>query len=128
MPHHQIHCEDTLIGNRFVLAALLIAAILGFRSVPSESAQTTVYDILIFNGKIVDGSGKPGFQGDLAIRGDRIVKIGNFAGAAAKRRIDAKGMVVAPGFIDMMGQSELSVLIDPRAQSKIFQGITTEVT
>src|SRR5262249_40863806 len=80
------------------------------------------------NGRIVDGSGNPWYYGDLAIRGDRIVQIGRHLEVKAKRKIDARGLVVAPGFIDMMGQSEYYVLVDPRVESKVFQGITTEVT
>src|SRR5215467_3041784 len=92
------------------------------------SAQIEGYDIIIMNGRIVDGSGNPWFYGDVAIRGDRIVKVGKVGPARAIRRIDASGMIVAPGFIDMLGQSELNLLIDPRAESKVYQGITTEVT
>src|SRR5215510_9099682 len=92
------------------------------------NAQVEGYDIIIMNGRIVDGSGNPWFYGDVAIRGDRIVKIGSVGPARARRRINATGMIVAPGFIDMLGQSELNLLIDPRAESKVSQGITTEVT
>ncbi|MEK6405658.1 MAG: D-aminoacylase [Acidobacteriota bacterium] len=92
------------------------------------SGQTEGYDIIIMNGRVVDGSGNPWFYGDIAIRGDRIVKVGRVGAARARRRIDASGMIVAPGFIDMLGQSETNLLIDPRAESKVFQGITTEVT
>jgi N-acyl-D-amino-acid deacylase len=86
------------------------------------------YDVLIRNGHIVDGSGNPWFSGDVAIRGNRIVAIGKLGNAHAARVIDAKGMVVAPGFIDMLGQSETSLLIDNRALSKLSQGITSEIT
>ena len=67
------------------------------------------YDILIRNGPIVDGSGNPWVSGDIAIRGDRIVAIGKLDSAHAKRVIDAKGLVISPGFIDMLGQSEASL-------------------
>jgi N-acyl-D-aspartate/D-glutamate deacylase len=95
---------------------------------PTLEAQVEAYDLIIMNGRIVDGTGNPWFYGDVAIRGDRIIKVGKVGPARAIRRIDADGMIVAPGFIDMLGQSELNLLIDPRAQSKVFQGITTEVT
>ena len=95
---------------------------------PTLEAQVEAYDLIIMNGRIVDGTGNPWFYGDVAIRGDRIVKVGRVGPARAVRRIDAAGMIVAPGFIDMLGQSELNLLIDPRAESKVFQGITTEVT
>lgn len=86
------------------------------------------HDLVIGNGRIVDGTGAPWFRGDLAIRGDRIAAIGRLEGAAARRRIDAGGMMVAPGFIDLLGQSELLLLVDGRAESKVRQGITSEIT
>lgn len=86
------------------------------------------YDVLLKNGSIIDGSGNPWVSGDIAIRGDRIAAIGKLAGARAKRVIDAKGLVISPGFIDMLGQSEASLLIDNRSISKLAQGITTEIT
>jgi N-acyl-D-amino-acid deacylase len=92
------------------------------------SAQTAPFDVVIANGHIVDGTGSPWYSGDVGIRAGRIAAIGNLSRAAAKQRIDAHGMVVAPGFIDMLGQSELTMLVDPHLPSKIFQGITTEVT
>jgi N-acyl-D-amino-acid deacylase len=86
------------------------------------------YDIIIHNGHIVDGTGSPWYSGDVAIQNGRIVAIGQLVEASAERVIDAGGLVVAPGFIDMLGQSELSILVNPHLPSKIFQGITTEVT
>ena len=86
------------------------------------------FDFLIKQGRVIDGSGRPGYIADLAIKGDRIVRIGNLGNGSAKRVIDARGMVVAPGFIDMLGQSETYLLIDPRAMSKVMMGVTTEVT
>src|SRR5207302_1964900 len=82
----------------------------------------------IKNGRIIDGSGNPWVSGDLAIRGDRIAKIGKLNGATAKRVIDVHNLVVSPGFIDMLGQSEMALLIDNRSLSKLSQGITTEIT
>src|SRR5207302_4769404 len=70
----------------------------------------------------------PWYSGDIGIRGGRIAAIGNLSQAPRKRMIDAKGEVVAPGFIDMLGQSELTILVNPHLPSKIFQGITTEIT
>jgi N-acyl-D-amino-acid deacylase len=87
------------------------------------------YDTLIRNGRLVDGSGNPWVYADVGIIGDRIAFVGRAApNVTAKRTIDATGDVVAPGFIDMLGQSETSLLIDKRAVSKLTQGITTEIT
>jgi dihydroorotase/N-acyl-D-amino-acid deacylase len=86
------------------------------------------FDVVITNGHIIDGTGSPWYSGDVGIRDGRVAAIGNLAEAARKRTIDAAGKVVAPGFIDLLGQSELTILVDPRLPSKIFQGITTEVT
>lgn len=96
----------------------------------ASSATTTVpqYDLVIRNGYIVDGSGRTGYRADLAIKDDKIVRIGRLVNATATRTIDASAMVVAPGFIDMLGQSESFLLIDPRAMSKVMMGVTTEIT
>lgn len=94
----------------------------------AQEAHPGHYDVLIRNGTILDGKGGVGYQADLAIQGDRIAAIGKLSGADAKRTLDASGLTVAPGFIDMLGQSEWSLLIDSRALSKLSQGITTEIT
>ena len=86
------------------------------------------YDLVIRNGHVIDGSGSPWYAADIGVRAGRIAAIGRLEGAASKRVIDAQGLVVAPGFIDMLGQSELTILVEPRLPSKIFQGITTEIT
>jgi len=86
------------------------------------------YDIVISGGHIIDGTGSPWYSGDIGIHAGKIAAIGNLAAAPRRRTIDARGMVVAPGFIDMLGQSELTILVEPRLPSKIYQGITTEVT
>jgi dihydroorotase/N-acyl-D-amino-acid deacylase len=91
-------------------------------------AAAAGYDFIIRNGHIVDGTGSPWYAADVAVKDGRIAAIGRLDSASAARTIDAQGMVVAPGFIDMLGQSEISLLVDPRAPSKIFQGITTEIT
>ena len=90
--------------------------------------QSPQYDLLIRNGRIVDGSGSAAYVADVAIKGDRIVSIGKLSQATAVRTIDAQGLVIAPGFIDMLGQSETYLLIDPRAMSKVMMGVTTEIT
>ena len=86
------------------------------------------FDVIIKNGHILDGSGSPWYAADIGIRGDRIEAIGQLGYAQAKKVIDAKGMIVSPGFIDMLGQSEMSLLIDNRSLNKLSQGITTEIT
>ncbi len=86
------------------------------------------YDVVIRNGRIIDGTGSPWYSGDIAIQGGKIAAIGEFAQSGSKRTIDAHGLVVAPGFIDMLGQSDLTMLVNPHLPSKIFQGITTEIT
>ena len=107
---------------------LLVAAIgLGAVMVRAQSPARS-FDVLISGGRIVDGTGDPWYRADVGLTGDRIVAIGDLSGASAKMRIDATQLVVAPGFIDMLGQSEFNVLVDNRAASKITQGVTTEVT
>jgi len=91
-------------------------------------AQTSPFDIVITNGHIIDGTGSPWYSSDVGIRDGKVMAIGNLTTAPRKRTIDAAGKVVAPGFIDMLGQSELTILVDPRLPSKIFQGITSEIT
>ncbi|MBI2682100.1 MAG: D-aminoacylase [Acidobacteriales bacterium] len=106
---------------RILLSLLLLASPL--------FSQSPTYDLLIRNGRVVDGSGNPWVYADIGITADRIVFLGKVDKDVTVRRvIDAKGLVVAPGFIDMLGQSETSVLIDKQAMSKITQGITTEIT
>jgi dihydroorotase/N-acyl-D-amino-acid deacylase len=94
----------------------------------AAAQPSTRYDIVISNGRIVDGTGAPWFRADVGIVGERIEAIGNLASANAATKIDASGLVVAPGFIDLLGQSEFNVLVDSRAASKIMQGVTTEIT
>lgn len=107
---------------------VLLAAI-GFGAViVNGQSSARSFDVLISGGRIVDGTGDPWYRGDVGIVGDRIVALGDLSAASAKTRIDATNLVVAPGFIDMLGQSEFNVLVDNRAASKITQGVTTEVT
>jgi N-acyl-D-amino-acid deacylase len=94
----------------------------------SLSAQAEKYDVILANGRVVDGTGAPWFRADVGIRADRIAAVGDLHGAVAKERIDVKQHFIAPGFIDMLGQSALGLLVDPRAESKVRQGITTELT
>jgi N-acyl-D-amino-acid deacylase len=124
-------CLETTVAHLScqVLVALLSVAI-AF-PLPKPCAQTgeqPQYDIVIVNGHIIDGTGNPWYGADLAISGDRIAAIGYLHDPHARRVIDAKGRIVAPGFIDMLGQSELFLLVDNRSLSKLSQGITTEIT
>jgi N-acyl-D-aspartate/D-glutamate deacylase len=109
------------------LRTFLLAASVILVSLQPGQAADPDYDLLIRNGKIVDGTGNPWFHGDVAVRDKRIVALGHIAAGKAKRVIDAHGLVVAPGFIDMHSHSDFLLLEDGRAQSKIRQGVTTEV-
>ena len=105
----------------FLLCVILLVAGFAF-------ADEMPFDLVIANGHIIDGTGSPWYSADIGIRGGHIVAMGNLSTAPRKRTIDAHGRVVAPGFIDMLGQSETTILVDPRLPSKIYQGITTEIT
>jgi N-acyl-D-amino-acid deacylase len=105
---------------------LLLTVLLAVAACSAQQARP--FDLIITNGHIIDGTGSPWYSGDIGIRDGKIAAVGNLAGATAKRTIDARGDVVAPGFIDMLGQSEETILVDPRLPSKIYQGITTEIT
>ncbi len=112
--------------NRMLAGALALAAGALGVTVAAQNAPVS-FDLLITNARIVDGTGAPWYRGSIGIRGDRIVAVGKVDGPASKT-IDAREHVVAPGFIDLLGQSEFNVLVDNRAASKLLQGITTEVT
>ncbi len=113
-----------------VAAALLLFAFTGW--LPAQNAapapQSEPFDIVIAHGHIIDGTGSPWYSGDIGIRDGRIATIGDLSGAPRRETIDARGMAVAPGFIDMLDQSGMSILRDSRLPSKIYQGITTVVT
>jgi len=111
-----------------VVSSLGIACQSGPRVALAPAARQTTFDVLITGGRIVDGSGAPWYRADIGIVGDRITAIGKLGDQTATTRIDASNLIVAPGFIDMLGQSEFNVLADGRAASKITQGITTEIT
>ncbi len=113
------------LGRRFTLAFLLIVSTFAFAA---DQSTDSPFDLVIANGHVIDGTGSPWYSGDIGIRDGRIAAIGNLSAAPRKRTVDAEGKVVAPGFIDMLGQSELTILVDPRLPSKIYQGITTEIT
>jgi N-acyl-D-amino-acid deacylase len=108
----------------FLSVALFLISLVSLRC----QAQQRSYDLVITGGRIVDGTGAPWFSGDIAINGDRIAAMGNLHGRSSRQRLNVAGLVVAPGFIDVQGQSEFNLLVDNRAASKITQGVTTEIT
>jgi N-acyl-D-amino-acid deacylase len=109
--------------------SVLLSAVLLFSFAALEAREPAQpFDIVITNGHIIDGTGSPWYSGDIGIREGKIISIGNLSELPRNRTIDAHGMVVAPGFIDMLGQSELTIMVEPRLPSKIYQGITTEIT
>ena len=112
------------VTKRLILAIFLLTTI----HLSWAQASNQPFDLVITNGHIIDGTGSPWYSGDVGIRGGKIAAIGNLSDAQRARTIDAQGKVVAPGFIDMLGQSELTILVNPSLPSKIFQGITTEIT
>jgi len=115
--------------NRLALVLLLIFSSWLFAADRADRHSNEIpFDVVITNGHIIDGTGSPWYSGDVGIREGRIAAISVLSTAPRKRTIDAKGRVVAPGFIDMLGQSETTILVDPRLPSKIYQGITTEIT
>lgn len=117
------------MGRKLTKEFLIVGIVLlTFVHLSRAQAGLPAFDIVIINGHIIDGTGSPWYSGDVGIRGGKIAAIGNLGDAQRTRTIDVHGMVVAPGFIDMLGQSELTILVDPRLPSKIYQGITTEIT
>jgi dihydroorotase/N-acyl-D-amino-acid deacylase len=112
-------------STRSALAVLAFSCLLNLQA---QTQSTPSFDLVISNGHIMDGTGSPWYSGDVGIRGGKIAAIGNLSSASRKRTIDAQGKIVAPGFIDMLGQSEMTILVDPRLPSKIYQGITSEIT
>ena len=109
------------IVNRFVVFAVIVS-LAGCSTVPVAK-----YDVIIRNGSIYDGSGSPPFTGDVALRGDTIVAIGKLREARGKTEIDATGLAVAPGFINMLSWATESLIRDGRSQSDIRQGVTLEI-
>jgi dihydroorotase/N-acyl-D-amino-acid deacylase len=107
-----------------VVVALIVASAL---AVAGVTAQQPAYDLIIRGGHIVDGTGNPWFSGDVGVRGDRIAAVGSLAGATATREIDARGLVVAPGFIDMHTHSDQPLLADGNAESKVREGVTLDI-
>lgn len=112
--------------KKTLLLTLALAVIVALTAATPPTAPMD--DVVFEGGRVVDGTGAPWFVADVAVRDGRISSVGRLDKRPARRRIDARGLVVAPGFIDLLGQSEYNVLVDGRAASKVTQGITTEVT
>lgn len=110
------------------LIRLLFIAVLGLTGSAAHAASVPSYDLVIRHAQVIDGTGSPGYAADIAIKGGRIAAIGQLGHVDAKQVIDAHGMVVTPGFIDMLDQSGHALLVDGHAPSKIFQGVTTLIT
>src|SRR5204862_2675812 len=113
---------------RMALVALLGVVACGKGRGDAGQGTGGPYDLVLKGGWIVDGSGNPRYRGDVALKGDRIAAGGFRDEATAKDTVDVSGLVVAPGFIDMMGQLETNLLVDNRVLSKITQVITTQVS
>jgi dihydroorotase/N-acyl-D-amino-acid deacylase len=113
-----------------IAAAFVMLAFAGLLPAQNHTpaSPSAPFDIVITHGLIIDGTGSPWYSGDIGIRDGHIAAVGVLDRAPRRQTIDAHGLVVAPGFIDMLGQSELTMLVDPRLPSKIYQGITTEIT
>lgn len=116
----KIECRRSAV---LVLILLLTTLLHQLLAQASSTRNSLDYDVITKNGKIIDGSGNPWVSGDIAIRGERIAATGHFAPTAhAKRVIDARGLMISPGFIDMLGQSEVALLVDNRSLSKLSMG------
>ena len=116
---------SSTLKKHFVAIAIFLLTVVHLSRAQAPSSS---FDLVITNSHIIDGTGSPWYSGDVGIRGGKIAAIGNLSDAQRSRTIDVHGMVVAPGFIDMLGQSEMTILVEPRLPSKIYQGITTEIT
>jgi len=124
--HAAIPSEEELM-RRYTIVPAVIGLVFAAAAAQLVRGQAPAYDVLIRGGRIVDGTGNPWFAGDVAIKGGRIAAVGNLAAATATRRIDAAGRIVAPGFIDLHTHSDLTLLADGTAQSKVRQGVTLDV-
>src|SRR6202050_5624312 len=124
---HGAEMKRTLKAVSLLAASIIGLSIVAVRFAAANPADPP-FDLVIRNGHIIDGTGSPWYAADIAIRDGRVARIGRLGDVPAKQSIDARGRVVAPGFIDMLGQSDLTILVDPRLPSKIYQGITTEIT
>src|SRR6185436_18058218 len=112
---------------RTYLQAVLAAFVIAATAVTWLHGQEPAFDLIVRGGRIVDGTGNPWFAGDVGIRGDRIAAVGQLVAAKTRREIDARGLVVAPGFIDMHTHSDQPLLDDGNAESKVREGVTLDV-
>ena len=123
------HPKRPAAGSRRAILPVFLCLSLGwFAPLGAREVRQADFDVVIEHGRVIDGTGAPWFYADVGIRAGRVAAIGMLRDARARRRIDATGKVVAPGFIDMLGQSERTILVEPRLPSKVYQGITTEIT
>ena len=106
---------------------IFVCIISFFASLSYSQTKPPVFDVLIKNGLVFDGTGKPGRLTSIGIRGDKIAAIGNLPNARAQTVIDAQGMAVAPGFINMLSWSTETLIVDGRSQGEIRQGVTTQI-
>jgi len=112
---------------RIRLALFLCVAVLSIQSRSTTFAQPTPFDVVIRGGLVYDGTGAPGQRADVGIRGDRIAAVGDLSGMPATTAINASGLAVAPGFINMLSWSTESLLIDGRSQGELREGVTTQI-
>jgi len=120
--------EGRSVGSGGIYFCLLLSAFCLFAAGCATQPKPAMLDLKIINGRIIDGTGAPWYRGDVGVRGDTIVSIGDLSNATATNTIDAHDNIVSPGFIDLLGQSQYAVFQDPHLEAKVRQGITTEVT
>ena len=107
--------------------SLAFLAVLGAVNLRAQDAARPQYDIILHNGTVYDGTGGAPRRVDVAIKGDRIAAVGNLAGTRARSEVDVRGLAVAPGFINMLSHSEISMIADPRSMSELKEGVTTQI-
>src|SRR5438105_10245530 len=112
----------------FRFAALSVRVGMTVALLTSCATQKPLLDLKIINGRIIDGTGAPWFRGDVGIRGDTIVAVGDLSAASATTTVDARDQIISPGFIDLLGQSQSAVLTDPHLEATLLQRVTTELT
>src|SRR6266566_2042454 len=124
----KIEIDSIVRANQIGASQMRILRLLAaFTLGAALQGQPDPFDVLIRNGRVVDGSGNPWYYADLGICGDTIAAMGKLGNAGARRVIDATGLTVVPGFIDMHSHSDYTLLVDGRAESKVHQGVTTEI-